>query len=199
MSASLLPNRYSASVLASSVLPVPVGPRKMNEPPGRRGSLSGERLRRMALATARTASSWPMMRVFKASSQASRRRDSLSVSEETGTPEVAETMSAICATSMVIGLASSSAFQAVRASDRAISASCCWLLSSAARFMSSAPVASSTAALSSATRASAERTGSGARFAAMRARAPSRSPRRRSICASASFMLVPPMVVHTPS
>ena len=57
MSASLLPKRYSASVLASSVLPVPVGPRKIKLPPGRRGSLSGERLRRTALATASTASS----------------------------------------------------------------------------------------------------------------------------------------------
>ena len=35
----------SASVLASSVLPTPVGPRKMNEPIGRRGSLMPERAR----------------------------------------------------------------------------------------------------------------------------------------------------------
>ena len=48
MSASLLPNRYSASVLASSVLPVPVGPRKMNEPIGLRGSFSPARERRTA-------------------------------------------------------------------------------------------------------------------------------------------------------
>ena len=38
MSASSLPNMNSARALASSVLPTPVGPRKMNEPMGRLGS-----------------------------------------------------------------------------------------------------------------------------------------------------------------
>ena len=38
MSASSSPNRNSARALASSVLPTPVGPAKMNEPPGRFGS-----------------------------------------------------------------------------------------------------------------------------------------------------------------
>src|ERR671938_600641 len=37
--ASSSPNRNSASVRASSVLPTPEGPRKMNEPVGRLGSL----------------------------------------------------------------------------------------------------------------------------------------------------------------
>src|SRR5215207_3965698 len=37
--ASSSPNRNSASVLASSVFPTPEGPRKMNEPVGRLGSL----------------------------------------------------------------------------------------------------------------------------------------------------------------
>ena len=46
-------NRNSASARASSVLPTPVGPRKMNEPIGRRGSLSPARERRMALDDAR--------------------------------------------------------------------------------------------------------------------------------------------------
>src|SRR5438445_98128 len=45
-------NRNSASVLASSVLPTPVGPRNRNEPIGRFGSESPDRLRRIALATA---------------------------------------------------------------------------------------------------------------------------------------------------
>ena len=36
---SSLSKSASARVLASSVLPTPVGPRKMNEPIGRRGSL----------------------------------------------------------------------------------------------------------------------------------------------------------------
>ena len=43
----------SASALASSVLPTPVGPRKMNEPIGRLGSFSPARARRTALASVR--------------------------------------------------------------------------------------------------------------------------------------------------
>ena len=42
------PKSNSASALASSVLPTPVGPRKMNEPDGRLGSLSPARVRRIA-------------------------------------------------------------------------------------------------------------------------------------------------------
>src|SRR5215211_2617163 len=45
--ASSSPKRNSASVRASSVLPTPDGPRKMNEPVGRFGSLSPARERRM--------------------------------------------------------------------------------------------------------------------------------------------------------
>ena len=48
MRESSSPNRNSASVLASSVLPTPEGPRKMNEPLGRLGSLRPARVRRMA-------------------------------------------------------------------------------------------------------------------------------------------------------
>ena len=51
ISASSLPNMNSASALASSVLPTPVGPRKMKEPIGRFGSLSPARARRTALET----------------------------------------------------------------------------------------------------------------------------------------------------
>src|SRR2546430_543828 len=47
-SASSLPNMNFASAFASSVFPTPVGPRKMNEPMGRFGSLSPERERRTA-------------------------------------------------------------------------------------------------------------------------------------------------------
>ena len=54
------PNMNSASVWARKVLPTPVGPRKMNEPIGRRGSLRSARERRSALQMAMTASSWPM-------------------------------------------------------------------------------------------------------------------------------------------
>ena len=52
-------NRNLASDRASSVLPTPVGPLKMNEPIGRFGSLSPARVRRMAGDTALMASSWP--------------------------------------------------------------------------------------------------------------------------------------------
>src|SRR3546814_8992343 len=52
------PKRNSASVLASSVLPTPDGPRKMNEPDGRLGSLRPARVRRTAWDTALMESSW---------------------------------------------------------------------------------------------------------------------------------------------
>src|SRR3954464_9625856 len=50
--ASSSPKRNSASVRASSVLPTPDGPRKMNEPVGRFGSLSPARERRVPLEAA---------------------------------------------------------------------------------------------------------------------------------------------------
>ena len=55
--ASVESNRNSASALHSSVLPTPVGPKNRNEPFGRFGSDNPARERRMASATARTASS----------------------------------------------------------------------------------------------------------------------------------------------
>ena len=64
-------NSTSASALHSSVLPTPVGPRKMNEPIGRFGSCKPERLRRTALDTASTASSWPTTRWCRRSSSTS--------------------------------------------------------------------------------------------------------------------------------
>ena len=45
-------NRNSARARASSVLPTPVGPRKMNDPIGRFGSCSPARERRIAFETA---------------------------------------------------------------------------------------------------------------------------------------------------
>src|SRR6202022_2315509 len=47
MRASSSPNRKDASALESSVLPTPEGPRKMNEPVGRFGSLRPARVRRV--------------------------------------------------------------------------------------------------------------------------------------------------------
>ena len=51
------PNIHSASALARSVLPTPVGPTNMNEPIGLLGSLSPALALRIARATAETASS----------------------------------------------------------------------------------------------------------------------------------------------
>ena len=76
MSASSLPNMNSARALASSVFPTPVGPRKMNEPIGRFGSLRPARARRTALAMISIASCWPMTRSCSASSMCSSRSDS---------------------------------------------------------------------------------------------------------------------------
>ncbi len=61
-------NRNLASARASSVLPTPVGPEKMNEPIGRFGSLSPARERRMARETALMASSCPTTRWCSSSS-----------------------------------------------------------------------------------------------------------------------------------
>ncbi len=73
MSASSSPNRNSARVLDSSVLPTPEGPAKMNEPPGRFGSLRPARVRRIAWDSALIACSWPMTRLCSSSSMRSRR------------------------------------------------------------------------------------------------------------------------------
>ena len=93
--ASSSPNRNSASVRASSVLPTPEGPRKMNEPVGRFGSLIPARARRIDLETATIASCWPTTRLCSSSSIRTSRCDSASVSLKTGMPVHIETMSAI--------------------------------------------------------------------------------------------------------
>ena len=77
-------NSTSARALQSSVLPTPVGPRKMNEPIGRLGSCRPERLRRTALATASTASSWPTSRWWSRSSSTSSLARSVSTIRVTG-------------------------------------------------------------------------------------------------------------------
>ena len=88
-------NITSARALHSSVLPTPVGPRKMNEPMGRFGSCRPERLRRTALATASTASSWLTIRWWMRSSSTSSFARSVSIMRETGMPVQALTTSAI--------------------------------------------------------------------------------------------------------
>ena len=51
----------SANVRANSVLPTPVGPKKINDPIGRLGYFNPARARLMALETAVTAYDWPMI------------------------------------------------------------------------------------------------------------------------------------------
>ena len=91
--------RNSASARASSVLPTPVGPRKINEPIGRLGSLSPARERRIALATRSSASSWPTTRCRRRSSMVTSFLTSPSSIFETGMPVHLETMRATSSSS----------------------------------------------------------------------------------------------------
>ena len=63
--------RNSARARASSVLPTPVGPRKMNEPIGRLGSFKPAAGPHHRLGHRVTASSWPMTRLCSSSSRCS--------------------------------------------------------------------------------------------------------------------------------
>ena len=101
MSVSSEPNMNSASALASSVFPTPVGPRKMNEPIGRLGSLRPARARRTALETISIASCWPMTRLWRASSMWSSRSDSSCAIRVTGMPVHIATTWAISSSSTV--------------------------------------------------------------------------------------------------
>ena len=89
------PNMVSASAFARSVLPTPVGPTNIKEPMGLSGSLSPARARRIALETAETASSCPIMRLWRFSSKCRSFSLSCSVSLITGTPVQPLTISAI--------------------------------------------------------------------------------------------------------
>ncbi|MCY1362005.1 hypothetical protein D9M69_487030 [compost metagenome] len=93
--ASSVSKRNSASALHSSVLPTPVGPRNRKEPLGRFGSARPARERRTALATATTASCWPMTRLCRPSSMCSSFSRSPSIILATGMPVHLETTSAI--------------------------------------------------------------------------------------------------------
>ena len=93
--ASSVSNRKRASVLQSSVLPTPVGPRKRNEPLGRAGSERPARARRIALETAFTASFWPITCLCSSASSASSLARSASIIFATGMPVHLETTSAI--------------------------------------------------------------------------------------------------------
>ena len=88
-------NRKSASDLASSVLPTPVGPRNRNDPVGRSGSEMPARERRTASETAPTAARWPISRSPITSSMRSSLAVSPSSSRPVGMPVQASTTSAI--------------------------------------------------------------------------------------------------------
>ena len=90
-----LSNRASASALASSVLPTPVGPRNRKEPMGLSGSEMPARERRMASLTSRTASSCPTTRLWRMSSRWSSFSRSPSISLDTGMPVHRSTIRAI--------------------------------------------------------------------------------------------------------
>ena len=80
-------------------MPTPVGPRKRKLPSGRAGSASPVLARRIARATAETASSWPMTRRRSAASRERSLCASPALTEETGMPVQLETTSAIPAAS----------------------------------------------------------------------------------------------------
>src|SRR6266545_4281379 len=91
--------RNSASARASSVFPTPVGPRNTNEPIGLLGSESPARVRRMAFATASTASCWSTTRWCSSSSIRISFCISASMRRETGMPVHVETTSATSSSS----------------------------------------------------------------------------------------------------
>ena len=128
--ASSEPNIASANALDSSVLPTPVGPKNRKEPMGRLGSFRPTRPLRMALATAVTASSWPMTRLCSVFSSFNSRSLSFSASFCTGILVHWATTSAISFSPILITLPAScfSRFF-IRRSYFFTSASCCFLIS----------------------------------------------------------------------
>ena len=115
-------NRVAASVLASSVLPTPVGPRNRNEPIGLDGSLIPAFERRMASVTRRTPSFWPMTRLCSSSSRPSSFVLSPSVSFVTGIPVQRE---------MILAISSSVTASWTRLRSLSLTcfssiSSCCW-------------------------------------------------------------------------
>lgn len=93
--ASSVSKRVAARVLASSVFPTPVGPRKRKLPMGRFGSFRPALARRMASATALMASSCPTTRLWSSSSSLKSFSLSPSRSLDTGIPVQRETISAM--------------------------------------------------------------------------------------------------------
>ena len=94
--ASLLQNRKSASTLAVSVLPTPVGPRKRKEPMGR-FEAKPALLRWMTSAMVSSTARWPTMCWLRKSRMPSTRSASLMSSRSTGMRAISETTSAMSA------------------------------------------------------------------------------------------------------
>ena len=92
---SSVSNKNVAKVLHNSVLPTPVGPKNRNEPLGRFGSAKPARERRTALATAATASDWPITRLCNSLSMRNNFSRSPSSIFEIGMPVHFDTTSAI--------------------------------------------------------------------------------------------------------
>ena len=95
ISALSLPKRKLAMPRASSVLPTPVGPRKMKLPTGRFGFFSPARDRRMARDSAEIAFSCEMTRLCSSSSIRSSLSPSSWLIDVSGTPVHFETTSSM--------------------------------------------------------------------------------------------------------
>ncbi|OPZ76970.1 MAG: hypothetical protein BWY79_01374 [Actinobacteria bacterium ADurb.Bin444] len=92
-------NMNSANARASSVLPTPVGPKKMKLPIGRLGSCRPDRALRSALEMTSKASSWPTTRRCNLSSMCMSFSTSPSTKRLTGIPVHLDTTSAISSSS----------------------------------------------------------------------------------------------------
>ena len=116
--------RHSANAFASSVLPTPVGPRNKKLPMGCSGSASPARLRRIAPATAETASSCPITRSCKRSSRSISFSISPCIIFVIGIPVHEETTSAISSSVTSSFRMVPSAWRASSAAVAAFSCSC---------------------------------------------------------------------------
>jgi len=131
-------NKYAAKLLASSVLPTPVGPKNKKEPIGFVGSLIPALERKIASATKRTPSSCPMTRLCSSSSKCSVFSRSPSVSLAIGIPVQREIILAISSSvthSCTKVRSSAFAFSSAASSCRSNSGNCPYWIS-AARFRS---------------------------------------------------------------
>ena len=177
ISESSSPNRNSASALASSVLPTPVGPAKMNEPPGRLGSFNPARVRRMACESALIASFWPTIRLCSSSSMRSSREDSSSVSLKTGMPVAVARTSAMSSSLTSATMSMSPAFHCFSRSAFSPSRRFSVSRSDAAFSKSCASIADSFSRRVCAIRSSNSRRSGGAVIRRIRSRAPASSIR----------------------